>query len=78
MVLELAGKTNEAQQALSDARGRWPEVAAIWVAQGVIEAAHSRTAEARKTLATAVSLGAHTAEAVDPMKLFLGQPPQDW
>ncbi len=77
MLLELNGKTAEAQQLLTDAQHRWPEVAAVWVAQGTIQAAHGKAAEARKTLATAASLGAHS-EATDPATLFLSKPPQDW
>ncbi len=88
VVLELSGRTDEAQKLLGDAQRRWPEVAAVWVAEGMILAAHRHPDEARKALETAVSLGAHSAEAksaagspttaVDPAKLFLNRPPADW
>ena len=62
-MLELAGKSDDAARLLNDAQHRWPEVAAVWVAQGVIAAAHQRNEEARKYLETAVALGAHSPEA---------------
>jgi len=39
-----------------------PEVAAVWVAEGLIVAVHGPAEEARRLLETAVSLGAHSPE----------------
>jgi Flp pilus assembly protein TadD len=133
-VLELAGKTDDARHLLNEAQRHWPEVASVWVAQGMIAAAHGQTDAALRFLDTAVTLGAHsaetyyalavcsfqvgpdrhgaaaaaiaqalklnpgdprfqalaariavqkdsagsTADAIDPAKLFLLSPPQDW
>ena len=43
---------------------RWPEFAAAWVARGLIQAAHEQYAEARRALENAVTLGAHSPEAL--------------
>lgn len=88
-VLELSGKTDDALHELADAQHRWPETAAVWVAQGIILAAHQHPEEGRKALDTAVALGAHSEEvrgalldsheeSVDPAKLFLAKSPTDW
>jgi Flp pilus assembly protein TadD len=61
-VLELAGRTDDALRVLDDAQHRWPEVAAIRVAQGIILAAHQNPEAARKALETAATLGAHSPE----------------
>ncbi len=82
--LELSGKTDEALRVLGDAQHRWPEAAAVWVARGIILAAHQHPEEARKALETAVALGAHSAEVRSALagsgdeKLFLTLPPSDW
>ena len=61
-VLELAGKTGDAEKLLTDAQHRWPEVPSVWAAQGVISLAHLHNDLARKDLETAVALGAHSPE----------------
>ncbi len=38
--LELSGRTDDARRTLAVAQRRWPEVASVWVAQGIILAAH--------------------------------------
>jgi tetratricopeptide (TPR) repeat protein len=58
---ELTGKTDEARRLLNDAQHRWPEVAAVWVAQGIV-LSRTDAEEARRALETAVSLGAHSPE----------------
>ena len=63
-LLELAGQTDRALQLLDSVQRRWPELAAAWVARGMIHAAHERYTEARQALETAVSLGAHSPEAL--------------
>lgn len=89
VVLEVSGKTDEALGVLGDAQHRWPEVAAVWVAQGIILAAHQHAEEGRKALETAAALGARSPEvlgaladkgrgSVDPAQLFLTRPPADW
>ena len=77
-MLELGGKTDEALRILSEARNRWPEAAAIWVAQGMILAAHDHAEAAAQSLQTGIALGSHSPEAVDPAKLFLTRPPEEW
>ncbi len=63
VVLELSGKTDEALRTLDDVQRQWPEVAAVWVARGLILAAHERFDEARRALETAATHGARSAEA---------------
>lgn len=63
-LLELTGQTNEAMRVLDTVQHRWPEQSAAWVARGMIDAAHSRYAEARAALATGISLGARSPEAL--------------
>lgn len=63
-LLELSGKTDEATRLLDTVQRRWPEMAAAWVARGLIHAAHAHYAEARQALSTAVSLGARSPEAL--------------
>ena len=82
-VLELAGKTPEANIVLDDAQHRWPEAPSIWAARGIILAAHNNPVAAHKALDTAITLGAqspevHNANGVDAKKLFLTRPPRDW
>ena len=62
-LLELNGQTADARNLLDDVQHRWPEGSAVWVARGVVFAAHSNFAEARKALETAVALGARSPEA---------------
>jgi tetratricopeptide (TPR) repeat protein len=63
VVLELSGKTDEALHILDGLQKQSPEVAAVWVARGLILAAHQRFDEARRALETAVTHGARSAEA---------------
>ena len=60
--LELSGRTDDARRTLAVAQRRWPEVASVWVAQGIILAAHDDFEGAGKALETAVKLGAHSPE----------------
>jgi tetratricopeptide (TPR) repeat protein len=61
--LELAGKSADASHRLSELQNRWPEWHAVWVASGVILAAHRDFEGARQALETAFVLGAHSPEA---------------
>lgn len=61
-VLEWSGKSSDALAALADAQHRWPEAAAVWAAQGMIQESHRHFDDARKSLNTAIALGAHSAE----------------
>jgi len=63
-LLELSGQSSEALRVLDTVQHRWPEQPAAWVARGLICAAHARYAEAHQALATAVSLGARSPEAL--------------
>ena len=47
-----------AEHLLDKIQRRWPEGGAVWVARGIILAAHRHFEEARRALDTAVSLGA--------------------
>jgi tetratricopeptide (TPR) repeat protein len=78
--LELSGKTDDALRTLAAAQHRWPEVASIWVAQGIILAAHDHVDASRKALETAAALGAHSPETYSALaeKLFLTAPPDNW
>ncbi len=77
-VLELSGKSDGALELLKDAQRRWPEAASVWVAQGVILAAHGQGAAAKTALESAVVLGAHSAQGRTPGELFLSGPPREW
>jgi tetratricopeptide (TPR) repeat protein len=61
-VMELAGKSDDAQRLLNDIQRRWPEVSAVWVTRGMIQATHHHFDEARRALETAVALGARSPE----------------
>jgi tetratricopeptide (TPR) repeat protein len=78
-MLELAGRTDEAMRLLDTVQHRWPEVAAAWVARGMIHASHEYYAEARQALATGVSLGARSPEALAHLadSIRRSQPPDD-
>jgi tetratricopeptide (TPR) repeat protein len=79
MLLELTGKTQDAQKLLADAQRRWPEAAPIWIAKGSIQSAHGQAVAAKKSIGTAAALGAHNAATIPtPEKLFLSNPPQNW
>jgi predicted Zn-dependent protease len=62
-LLESAGQTGDAEHLLDKIQRRWPERGAVWVARGIILAAHRHFEEARRALETAVSLGARSPEA---------------
>ncbi len=81
-LLELQGRGDEAVRLLDMVQRRWPEFAPAWVARGLIHA-HEQSAEARRELATAVSLGARSPEALgretpDLGRLFQSRPPKEW
>jgi Flp pilus assembly protein TadD len=57
VVLEQAGRGDEAEPLLEQIQNRWPEWQAGWLAQGIILGRHGRRAEARAALATALALG---------------------
>jgi Flp pilus assembly protein TadD len=72
---------------LNEVQNRRPEWFAVWVARGMILAAHQRSSEARQALETAVALGARSPEvrdlaagkaAGDLGGLFLARPPREW
>src|SRR5205814_289564 len=62
-LLELAGQTADAGHLLDQVQRRWPEGAAVWVARGIIQAAHGHFEDARRALETAVTVGARSPEA---------------
>jgi tetratricopeptide (TPR) repeat protein len=62
-VLELSGKTEDAMKVLDDVQRRWPEGTGVWVARGVIQAAHQHDDAARRALETASTRGAKSPEA---------------
>jgi tetratricopeptide (TPR) repeat protein len=76
--LELAGQNQDALRLLDDIQNRRPEWASVWVARGLMLAAHQRSAEARGALETAVALGARSPEASDLERLFQAKPPSQW
>ena len=61
--LEMAGRSSDAEQLLNEIQGRWPEWSPVWLAHGMILAAHQHYEEARQALETAAALGAHSPEA---------------
>jgi tetratricopeptide (TPR) repeat protein len=63
-LLERAGQTADAERLLDTIQHRWPEGSAVWVARGIIQAAHEHFDEARRALETAVALGARSPEAL--------------
>jgi tetratricopeptide (TPR) repeat protein len=60
--LEFAHRVDDADHLLSELRNRWPEWSNVWVAHGIILAAHRHYEEARQALETAVALGAGSPE----------------
>jgi Flp pilus assembly protein TadD len=60
--LEMSGRIDDGRRILACAQRRWPEVAAVRVAQGIVLAAQEHFDAARKSLETAVALGAHSPE----------------
>ena len=62
IVLQRAGRGNDAAVLVEQIQNRWPEWAPAWVAQGVALAAAGRKAEARAALGTALAEGAITAD----------------
>ncbi len=83
-------ESEEGRRLLEEARRRWPEAPSVWVAEGLILAAHGDTVQARRALESAVSLGAQSSEvsaclaslkegkATDQTRLFFIRPPQEW
>jgi tetratricopeptide (TPR) repeat protein len=61
--LELARQSDHAGHLLANIQNRWPEWPAVWLAHGIILDTHQRYEEARKTLETAIELGARNPEA---------------
>ena len=61
-VVELAGHADEAERLLNTLQDRWPEWPAVWAAHGIALAAHGHFDAARRTLETAVALGARSPE----------------
>jgi tetratricopeptide (TPR) repeat protein len=87
VLLELAGQSAEAGNLLNEVQNRRPEWFAVWVARGMMLAAHDQTSEARQSLETAVALGARSPEvrnvlagkaAADIGGLFLARLPREW
>jgi tetratricopeptide (TPR) repeat protein len=76
--LELAGQNQDALRLLDDIQNRRPEWAPVWVARGLMLAAHQRAVEARRAFETAVALGARTPDASDLARLFQSKPPSQW
>jgi tetratricopeptide (TPR) repeat protein len=60
--LEFAHRTGDAGNQLNEIRNRWPEWWAVWMAHGIILAAHQQYVPARQALETAVTLGARNPE----------------
>jgi tetratricopeptide (TPR) repeat protein len=83
-VLELSGQSAEALKLTDELQRQSPEVAGVWVAKGMLLAAHQRFDEARRALHTAVTHGARSPEAnaagnpSNPLRLFEERPPRDW
>jgi tetratricopeptide (TPR) repeat protein len=87
VLLELAGQGAEAGALLNEVQERRPEWLAVWVARGFMQASRNKAGEARKSLETAVALGAQSPEvrdllagkaAADIGGLFLARPPREW
>jgi tetratricopeptide (TPR) repeat protein len=80
-LLELTGHADEAGRLIDQVQRRWPEAPPVWVARALIQAAHQRDAEARKSFETAAALGARTPATTEPSALrllFEARPPKDW
>jgi tetratricopeptide (TPR) repeat protein len=60
--LEFAHRADDADRLLSEVQTRWPEWSNVWLAHGMILAAHRHYEEARQALETAVALGASSPE----------------
>lgn len=87
VLLELGGQSAEAEKVLSEVQNGRPEWYAVWVARGMMQAAHNQMAEARHSLETAAALGARSPEVRDVLagkgnaglrELFLARPPGEW
>ena len=87
LVMELAGQSAEAEKLLNEIQNRRPEWFAVWVARGMIFAAHKQPAEARQALETAIALGARSPEVRDVLAgktagdlkaFFQARPPHEW
>jgi tetratricopeptide (TPR) repeat protein len=60
--LEFAHSAGDAEHLLSEVQTRWPEWSGVWLAHGIILAAHRHYEEARQALETAAALGASSPE----------------
>ena len=60
--LEFASRPDDAGSLLSEVQNRWPEWPSVWLAHGIVLAAHQHYEEARQALETAVALGARSPE----------------
>lgn len=60
--LEFAHRSDDSGKLLGEIQNRWPEWSSVWVAKGIILAAHQRYEEAGQALEAAVSLGARNSE----------------
>ena len=86
VLLELAGQSAAAASLMDELQNRRPEWFAVWVARGVMLAAHNQASESRRALETAVALGARSPEvrdllagkAADLGGLFVARPPREW
>lgn len=87
VLLELAERSAEAGNLLNEVQNRRPEWFAVWVARGMIQASHGHTEEARKSLETAVALGARSPEMRDVLAgkagadlgaLLVARMPHEW
>jgi tetratricopeptide (TPR) repeat protein len=86
--LELSGRAGDAEPLLRGLQARWPEWHPAWVADGIILAAHQKSAEARQALETAMALGARSPEIRTALtagdarlllhRLFQQKPPREW
>jgi Flp pilus assembly protein TadD len=62
VVLEQAKRPDEAERLLEQIQTRWPEWQTAWLAAGIVLGTHGRREDARAALATALALGANSAE----------------
>jgi tetratricopeptide (TPR) repeat protein len=60
--LDFAHRPDDAGILLSEIQNRWPEWSAVWVANGILLAAHRHCDQARQALETAITLGARGPE----------------
>lgn len=63
IVLEISGKTADAEKALTALQRRWPEWDRPWLVHGILLAGHARPADARRSIEAAIALGSTDSEA---------------